>query len=198
MMRTAGVSSLIAAAFLAACDDESPRAAESGTPGGREMAPPMESAAAGRAPSTTATAAQPATSASAIEGAGAASTIGTWEGTYDAKKGSVVLPPKVKDKGRDKDDGKTATGQGTVTLSIDAEGALRGVAKGALGNGTITGTAEGVMIRASVNPDDPHAPHAMTGTLVGMLKEGVIRAELVVAGPDATLIRESAVELRRK
>jgi hypothetical protein len=110
----------------------------------------------------------------------------------------VELPPKVKDKIRSKDDGKVAVGPGTVTLTIDADGALHGEAKGALGDATIVGKADGDMIRASVFPVDPHAPHAMTGILVGMLKDGVIQAELRVTGPDAVLIRESVVALSRK
>ncbi len=50
---------------------------------------------------------------------------GTWEGRYDAKKGSVVLPPKVKDAARQKDDGKQVTGAGTVTPTIEASGELK-------------------------------------------------------------------------
>ena len=38
----------------------------------------------------------------------------------------------------------------------------------------------------------------MTGILIGERKGEVIACELRVAGPDATVIRESAVELKRK
>ena len=126
------------------------------------------------------------------------SSEGTWEGDYDAKKGSVELPPKVKDRARSKDSGKAATGRGTVTLTIEPGGELRGKAKGALGDATLIGKVEGDVIRASVFPDEPRGDQAMTGILVGKLQDGVIRAELRMAGPDATLVRESVVELRRK
>jgi hypothetical protein len=109
-----------------------------------------------------------------------------------------VLPPKVKDALRQKDDGKTATGAGTVMLTIEPSGELRGTAKGALGAAALVGKVEDGLIRASVLPDDPKAPDAMTGILVGKLKDGAIQAELRVASPDAILVRESAVELKRR
>lgn len=167
----------------------------------------MEAPAPAPAPSQTVGAGSSASrveapAASAGAGAGApangASLAGTWEGRYDAKKGSVELPPKVKDKVRKKDEGQTATGPGTLSLTIDADGELRGKAKGALGELTIIGRVDGDVVRASVTPDDPYAPQAMTGILVGRAEGEVIRANLRVAGPDAVLVRESAVELRRK
>ncbi|HSN98870.1 MAG TPA: hypothetical protein VLS89_11315 [Candidatus Nanopelagicales bacterium] len=106
------------------------------------------------------------------------------------------MPPKVKDKVRKGDDGKVATGAGAVTLTIEADGEIRGKAKGALGNLTVVGRLEGDVVRASVTPDDPYAQHAMSGILVGRLEGDVIRANLRVAGPDAMLVRESPVELR--
>jgi len=142
--------------------------------------------------------AAPSASQSAGTAADATRAEGTWEGSYNAKKGSVELPSKVKDKARSRDDGTTAVGPGTVTLTISPDGEVSGKAKGALGDATLRGTAEGEMVRASVFPDNPALPGAMTGVLVGMLKEGVIRAEIRVAGPDATIVRESEIELKRK
>lgn len=109
-----------------------------------------------------------------------------------------MLPPKVKDPARQKDDGKIATGPGTVTLVIEATGELKGTTKGALGNATLVGKVEDEIVRASVFPEDPRAPGAMTGILVGKLKDGVIQGEIRVTGPDATLVRESPVELKKK
>jgi hypothetical protein len=126
------------------------------------------------------------------------SLVGTWEGSYNAKKGSVELPAKVKDKTRSRDDGVTAVGPGTVSLTITPEGELSGKLSGALGAATLRGTVEGDMVRASVFPDEPAAPSAMTGVLVGMRKEGAIRGEIRVAGPDASIVRESPIELKRK
>jgi hypothetical protein len=124
--------------------------------------------------------------------------VGAWEGTYDAKKATVGLPPKVKDAALAADDGKTAAGPGVVQVSVSAEGDVRGKLTGALGAASITGKVDGATLRASVRPDDPLAANAMTGVFIGERKGDVIACELHVAGPDGTIIRESAVELKRK
>ncbi|WP_437633101.1 hypothetical protein [Sorangium sp. So ce854] len=187
----------IALFLLAACEEGPPRQTEPERP-----APP--------APQANASATPPAAGAAATEppDAGAPGEVGdtqgtpawqgTWEGRYDAKKGSVELPPKVKDAVRKKDDGKVATGAGAVTVTIEPSGDLKGTLKGALGDATLVGKIEDGMVRASVFPEDPRAPNAMTGVLVGKLKDDVIQAELRVAGPDAVLVRESPVELKKK
>ncbi|MCC6552685.1 MAG: hypothetical protein IT372_06630 [Polyangiaceae bacterium] len=194
--RALGALALVLSVLLAACDDGHPAP---GRPDRPEQTPPAVVSAPRAAPDAPASAApNPSASASAGAPAGAPSSQGSWGGSYDAKKGSVELPPKVKDPARSKDSGKLATGHGTVTLTIDADGELRGKARGALGDATLVGKAEGEMIRASVFPDDPRADLAMTGILVGKLKGDVIEAQLRVTGPDATLVRESPVELKRK
>lgn len=108
------------------------------------------------------------------------------------------MPSKVKDAARGGDDGKAASGPGTVNITISQDGEISGKAKGALGDATLRGKAEAGMIRASVFPDDPSSPTAMTGVLVGTVKEKTISAELRVSGPDATVVRESTFELKRK
>lgn len=179
---------------LAACDSapDKPDRAPPPPPGPRPSGAPAGSAAA--APGATVSAAGSA-AAPAADGAGLA---GQWEGHYDAKKGSVLLPPKVKDKGLAQDDGKKSAGPGTIELTISPEGEVHGKGKGALGALTLSGKVDGNVVRASVFPDDPHAGDAMTGVLVGPVKDGVINAELRVAGRDATIVRESAIELKKK
>jgi hypothetical protein len=187
---------ILAALLAGGCQEEKTKPTEAVAPNqATSIASPPAPPAPAPPPRETA-APSPTQSAGAAEDA--ASATGTWEGSYSAKKGSVELPSKVKDKARSRDDGTTAVGAGTITLTISPDGEVSGKAKGALGDATLRGTAEGGMVRASVFPDDPALPNAMTGVLVGMLKEGVIRAEIRVAGPDATLVRESPIELKRK
>lgn len=123
---------------------------------------------------------------------------GTWEGSYDAKKGAVELPANVKDKVRQKDDGKSAVGPGTLVVTVSDTGEVKGGLDGALGKATLSGKAEGNMVRASVFPDDPTAADAMTGIFVAAFKDGTLRGEIRVAGPDAMIVRESPVELKKK
>ena len=57
---------------------------------------------------------------------------------------------------------------------------------------------DGKMLRASFVPDDPTAPGAMTGVLVGPLKDGVVQAELRVAGSDALVVRQANFQIKKK
>jgi hypothetical protein len=79
-----------------------------------------------------------------------------------------------------------------------ANGEIRGKLGGALGAASITGKVDAGTFRAMVRPDDPSAPNAMTGILVGEKKGDAIACELHVAGPDGTVIREATLELTRK
>ncbi len=187
-----GALALAAAVGGVACDrdpappGEPPPRPERGEPpasAGSVASPPPASAAA---PSASA-AAEPAPLS------------GRWEGSYDAKKGSIVLPPKVPDKTWAKDDGKSASGPGKISITIGPNGEITGTADGALGKSSLTGRMDGEMLRASVFPVDPAVPPAVTGVLVGKVHGDVIAGELRVAGgADASIIRESKVELRRK
>lgn len=179
--RRAGALALVALA--GGCTDDAPRLSAPEPP----PTAPLTSSARAELPA-----------ASAAPGPSEVSLSGTWKGAYDAKKGTVELPAQVKDKSRRTDDGKTSAGPGTVTLTVSPDGDVRGKARGALGDATLTGKSEDDMIRASVFPDDPRAPNAMTGILVGRLKDGVIQGELRVAGPDAAMVRESPIELKRQ
>jgi hypothetical protein len=104
----------------------------------------------------------------------------------------------VKDKTWIKDDGKTAIGPGTLTVAISPSGDITGNGKGALGLVDVIGKVDGTMLRASVMPRDPTANAAMTGVFVGALKDGAVVGEIRVAGPDAAVVRESAVTLKKK
>lgn len=159
---------------------------------------PPEMATGSASPAASASAA-PAASI-ALPAAADGAFVGTWEGSYDAKKGSVVLPDRVKDKTRGDDDGKLMSGPGKIEIVVTAAGEVRGKATGALGEARLTGKLDegGTFLRVSWYPDDPAKPNAMTGVLYGPVKDGVISALIRVAGPDAVLVRESKVELKKK
>lgn len=124
--------------------------------------------------------------------------VGTWEGTFEAKKGSVEMPPKVKDKVRDKDDGKTATGKGTISITISKDNDLKGKTEGALGTATLSGKTEGDDIRATFFPDDATAKQAMFGILTGKLEANHIKGWIRVANGNASIVREAQVDLQKK
>jgi hypothetical protein len=159
--------------------------------------PPAASASAASPPRSAA----PATSQSA-DGPpplSNAELAGTWLGTYDAKKGEVLLPPSVKDKTHASDDGKVMTGPGKVEIVISRSGEVKGTASGALGDATLTGQlGDDGKLGVSWWPDDPRSPNAMSGTLIGLVKDSVIHAKIRAAGPNATLARESPIDLKKK
>jgi hypothetical protein len=149
------------------------------------------------APTVAMTASAPAPSVLASDAGPQNELAGAWEGTYDAKKSTITLPPKVKDDALGTDDGKAAIGAGKVELTVSASGEVRGKLTGALGAATLTGKVDSGMLRASIRPDDVRATQAMTGILIGMPKGDTIMCDLHVAGPDGGNIRESAVQLKR-
>ena len=176
---------------LAGCDSDAP--------------PPPEFSATDK-PLTEVPSASPQASATSTDGGAATTTAaadwavlsGQWEGNYDAKKGRVDMPPGVKDPGRAADDGKAVSGAGVVKLTVTPEGDVSGQSDGALGKATIRGKMDGKMLRAQFYPDDPTAKTAMTGVLVGPLKDGVVQAELRVAGTDALVVRQANFPIKKK
>jgi hypothetical protein len=190
---------LVLVAALLGCNSEQPSRDAPLRPPPGPSAAPQSSVSGASAQRDLASA---ASSGSASPAPGASSTRGelegAWEGHYDAKKGTLTLPSKVKDKAVAADDGKAMAGPGAIDLVVLAGGDVRGKMSGALGASAITGKVDGGMIRAVVRPDEPLAPNAMTGILVGQRKGETIACEMHVAGPDGTVIRESTVELTRK
>jgi hypothetical protein len=183
----------VAALVLAACNHDAPDRPTKDPPPRPPALSASDSASPGSAPAP-----PPPASASAADPGGAPAIAGAWEGAYDAKKGTVDLPAKVKDKGLAGDDGKAASGPGKIEITILPGGDVRGKGSGALGASTLTGRAEGGMLRATLMPDDPRAPNAMTGVLIGMVKGDAIHAEIHVAGPDGTVVREAQLDLKKK
>ncbi len=180
-------------ATLAACESGPERPGGEPPPrGARASLSASASAAASPGPGS---AALPPASASA---AGAAALAGAWEGSYLAAKGSLSLPDKPDNKAQAADDGKLAIGPGTLELTVLPNGELRGKSKGALGALVLSGRVDEGMVRAQVAPADPYINQPMSGVFVGVARDGAIKGELRVAGPDATVIREAPVTLSKK
>jgi len=186
---------LLASVLCASCDKSASK--------GNDPSPgPAPSAAATPAPAASAAVPEGKTTAAPVESAapaeGASSLAGTWEGRYEAKRGNVEMPPKVTDKTRSADDGKTATGAGTISLTVEASGEVKGKNEGALGAAVLSGKTEGDDVRCTFFPDDPLAKNAMFGIFSGKRDGDRIVGKIRVAGPDASLVREADVELRKK
>lgn len=195
----AAIAVTIALSFAACDDDRGPRSdlAPPADPAPRST-PAMPELPTGTSGVTTAGAGPTASGTTGSAAPDWAVLAGAWEGAYDAKKGRVDMPAGVKDPGHAADDGKRASGPGLVKLTVTADGDVTGKSQGALGNATVRGKMDGKMLRAQFVPDDPSAPGAMTGVLVGPLKDGVVMAELRVAGSDALVVRQANFQIKKR
>lgn len=163
-------------------------------PDSAKASPTPSASHAAEAPSSR-TLAQSSASA-APSGSAAPQTAGaSWSGDYVAKKSTIELPKKINDETWKKDPGDSAVGPGKLTLSVNA-GTVTGTASGALGDQIAAGTFDGKSLHVALNPKDPTAPSAMTGTAVGDLSDGVIKGILRCSGPDAVVVREAPFEIR--
>lgn len=160
----------------------------------------------GDAPASSSAAASPASApASAVTSASARVDVarppcplaGAWEGKYEAKKAAVTIPLGQRDVVRASDDGKTAIGAGTIAIKIASDGEITGTIDGALGPGSISGSADESGVRAAIAPNDPSAT-SMNGVLLATEKDGALKGELRASGPDAAIVRTAAIELRKK
>lgn len=124
--------------------------------------------------------------------------VGTWEGSYDAKKGAVEMPPRVQDKVRRKDDGKQAIGPGKVSITINKDLEVEGTTDGALGKAQLRGKVEGDDLRVQFFPADPLDKQAMFGIVSGARKDDRIEARIRVTSGDVTVVREADIVLRKK
>jgi hypothetical protein len=122
---------------------------------------------------------------------------GTWQGDYQAARGTISVPAGVPYAWWDDDRGAEAVGKGTVRLDVTALGEVSGQSEGALGPLSIRGAFEGDELSAGLVPtraDD----QGMAGVLVGTVVGNVIEAEVRVSSHDAKLVRLAPVRLERR
>jgi hypothetical protein len=195
--RNTSALALCLAVAVAACDGESAPPREHTAPSSPATQTSITTApltAAASAPSGSTSAAD----AGADAGPSLADVVGSWEGSYDAKKGSVGMPSGVPDPARKADDGKVASGPGSLKITVEPDGDVHGQSQGALGSALIRGKIDGKMLRASFVAENLAVPPAMSGALVGIIKGDTIQAELRVAGPDALLVRQANFDIKKK
>ncbi len=185
-------------AALAACDEGDPPRRPTELPPVTSPGPTGLDLDAALAAAASAAATPSASASAGVAGANATTLTGSWEGKFEAKKATLSLPTKIKDKERTAYGGKVAVGAGTISLTVAPTGEARGRCKGALGDGALVGKVDGAWVRVTLMPDDPSAASAMTGVVVARIVEGKLEGELRAAGPDALLVREAAISLAKK
>ena len=92
------------------------------------------------------------------------------------------------------DEGKQASGAGTLSLQTAADGSVTGTATGALGNLVVTGRVEGdraALMLASAEADGFHGVILASQTPEGM------KGTLSASSADSLQVRQAAVTLSR-
>lgn len=128
--------------------------------------------------------------------------VGSWAGELDSKKAKVSLDPGVTEKTWAADDGRAASGTGTVSLVVTEDGSVSGRVEGALGPGKLVGALDpaGELLSATLTPDQPDSAPAMSGTLVLAPQSGApeLTGTLRASSGSGEVVREATVKLKRK
>lgn len=118
---------------------------------------------------------------------------GRWSGKYEASLERITLEVGGVRAWKD-DDGTSASGPGTITLDVTADGVVTGESDGALGPASIRGVADdaGFRLTFAARSDDPRA---FNGTLVTERGEGRVSGTLRASSGDSLTVRKAQVEL---
>ena len=168
--------------------------------GDAEKTAPPASAAPSADASTGTTA---STEAGAAEAPAPAKTTGqaaSYEGSYSLAPAKMYIP-ETKDYARVKqapDDPAKHVGEGTLTLSVDAEGVVSGtIDSGPAAPAVVDGRVIDGEIRGNVRRKDP-ADSGLTGTLVATQAAGAVEGKLSLAESSAAVVREGKLSLKKK
>jgi len=121
---------------------------------------------------------------------------GTWTGSYEAELHRLPSDPGAAREWK-KDEGTTATGKGSINLSVDAEGRATGEAEGPLGALGVSGSVDGESLRLSFGPRSGGSATDFRGVLVALREGEALRGTLRASSGDSLTARSAKVELGR-
>jgi uncharacterized protein (DUF2147 family) len=94
-----------------------------------------------------------------------------------------------------KDDGKTAVGPGTLTLSIADDGAIQGSAQGVLGDEILNGKVDGDVVRGTLLASNDAS---FRGTLIAARSGDGFTGSIHASSADSNTVRAASLELKRQ
>jgi hypothetical protein len=143
---------------------------------------------------------QQSTSASAVKAAPAAPSAapkpwfeGAWQGAYQAELHRIELSAGGVKEWK-KDDGRAASGAGTLSLAASADGSVTGTARGPLGAHQVTGRVEGDSVALSLVPD---VLDGFRGTILASKAPEGIKGTLQASSGDSLTVRKASVTLTK-
>jgi len=172
VLSSAACSALFA---IAGCKTPASDAAASASP-----APSAAAPSAGSAPAVSAGPAKPWFS-------------GGFSGQYEAKVATVEIKVGAV-KEWTKDDGKSSSGPGKLSLQIDNAGQVSGTSEGALGAGQVSGKVEEDTLRVQLAPTDEAGLH---GVLVATRDGDGFKGSIEASSGDSLRVRTAAIELKK-
>jgi hypothetical protein len=93
------------------------------------------------------------------------------------------------------DDGKLASGPGTLTLKIDDDGSVDGASEGALGASHASGRVEDDTLRVQLSPSDDTG---LRGVLVASRDGDGFKGSIQASSGDSLRVRQASVELKKQ
>lgn len=122
---------------------------------------------------------------------------GTWTAPFVSERAKLTLDPGVFDKAWAADEGKDAVGDGTLELTIEEDGRVKGKLGGALGELTLAGMADGDVVNATFSSERPE-PTTFAGTIELAKKGDALEGELRASNGDAKIVRRATLTLKKK
>jgi hypothetical protein len=131
------------------------------------------------------------TAASAGAVAAAPGAASAWDATYKSAAGTLYVPAEKDWKGfRFRGEESAAgIGDGTMKLSVDAQGKVTGEGEGALGKFTVSGSLRDNAVTATLTASDGAAFY---GTLQGTRNGDALTGTMKLSNDKATLVREAS------
>ncbi|HEY4157650.1 MAG TPA: hypothetical protein VGM29_06115 [Polyangiaceae bacterium] len=116
--------------------------------------------------------------------------VGSYLAENAAPKAEVGAPRQWQ-----KDDGKTAVGPGTLTLSIADDGAIQGSAQGVLGDEVLNGKVENDVVRGTLLASNDTS---FRGTLIAARSGDGFTGSIHASSADSNTVRAASLELKRQ
>ena len=119
---------------------------------------------------------------------------GAFSGRYTAERQVVdIKVGAVREWG--KDDGKQASGPGTLTLQIDDDGVVDGTTSGPLGSGRASGKVEDETLRVQLTPSDEAGLH---GVLIAQRAGTGFKGAIQASTGNSLQVRQATVDLDKQ
>ncbi|MBN2192752.1 MAG: hypothetical protein JW751_08025 [Polyangiaceae bacterium] len=117
-------------------------------------------------------------------------------GTYLTERFVIEMTPE---QGRipawDREDGKEGSGPGTLAITLDERGTVRGTAAGALGEQTVNGVLDRDTLRLTLAPVAGRSGRVFSGVIIAEREGNGYAGTLRASSGDSTLVRQGTVSV---